>query len=171
MANLSAFQSAELTPPEAAALIRREVDVAGQELSDGRLDSGLDGFARALGLALQLGPAPTERVLAAILESARALSMAGDADALSALGPALVDLVETVRATGVLPATGVMDAWAAVATDVGALIGQLGLTLSIPARQRPAMMNLARERARLLDDATDERFSLVCWLDEIPSAA
>ena len=171
MANPSAVQSAELTPPEAAALIRREVDVAGQELSDGRLDGGLDGFARALGLALQLGPAPTERVLAAILESARALSMAGDAGALSALGPAIVDLVERVRATGALPATGVMDAWAAVATDMGALIGQLGLTLSIPAGHRPAMMNLARERARLLDDATDERFTLVRWLGDISATA
>ena len=66
----------------------------------GWLDSGLAHCATALGLALQLGPAPSEWVLAALLASAGSLAQRGDAQALSTLGPCLVDLVRRVRRSG-----------------------------------------------------------------------
>jgi hypothetical protein len=160
-------QSVELNAAEALALMQRELDQANQELASGRLDSGLDRCTLGLGLALQLGPAPLEHALAAILASARALALSGDADALSALGPAVIDLVEQVRSAGALPPTEVMAAWATVAADLGALLGHLGLALSIPATRRRAVLTIVRGRARLLDEATGELFQLARLLDGI----
>jgi hypothetical protein len=171
MDELGAPQPRELTAAEAASFLQDELTAAGQDLSLARLESGLDRYCRALGLALQLGPAPTERVLAAVLASARELALSGNGEALSALGPAVVDLVDKVCAADALPATSVMEAWATISAGVGALLGQVGLALLLPTGRGGSMMGLARGRARLLDDATVERFGLVTWLDGIAPGA
>jgi hypothetical protein len=159
-------QTLGLTPAEAAGRIEIELAQAGASLHARNLDLALDGYVHALGLALQLAPAPTEWVLAAILQAARELALGADANGLSTLGPALVDLVMQVRDANALPPTSTMDAWAAVAADLGTLIGQVGLALSIPPDHRASMMDNARTRAALLDDATGGRFALTAWLDE-----
>jgi hypothetical protein len=144
-------QPIDLTPAGAAVRIRAELALAQGALEAPRdLDTALDAYVRALGLALQLGPAPSE-----------------DAAALSALGPAVVDLVGQVRGASALPPTPVMAAWAELAVEVGALIGQLGLALALPADRRAGMMNQARERAALLDDTTGGFFSLGVWLTRL----
>jgi hypothetical protein len=162
-------QAVDLTPAEAAGLIDQELAEAGGALHAHDLDTALDGYVRAMGLALQLGPAPSEQVLAAILQAARKLTLWQDADGLSALGPALVELVTQVREASALPRTAVMETWATFTSDLGALIGQLGLALAIPPGHRAGMMDLARTRAALLDDATGSHFTLTAWLDEAGS--
>jgi hypothetical protein len=72
-----------------------------------------------------------------------------------------------VRAASPLPRTAVMEAWAAVASGVGALFGELGLILAIAPNGRSGMMMNAATRARSLDDATGNCFELGDWLDEI----
>jgi hypothetical protein len=162
-------RAVDLTPAEAAALTHRELDRAGQALRTGDLNTALEGYISALGLALQLGPAPTEQALAAILQAARELALRHDAEGLSTLGPALVGLVGQVRQAFALPPTTIMDTWATLASDLGALIGQLGLALTIPAGHRAGMLDNARARATLLDEATDGRFALSRWLEEFDS--
>jgi hypothetical protein len=107
--------------------------------------------------------------LSATLDAASELACSLDTEGLSALGPALVNLVTQVRDADVLPSSMVMDAWASVATDVGALIGQVGLALAIHPDHRRGMMDSARLRAALLDDATGGLFNLTNWLDRIDS--
>ena len=155
---------------------------AAQALEATNLDATLEGYIRALGLGLQAGPAAAEQVLATVLQACRQLALQQDAagcrwcpplDAptvYSALGPEVVQLVRDVRDAGALPDTPVMAAWATLASEVGTLIGQLGLVLSIPPAQRAGMLDNARTRAALLDDATDSCFALTAWLDEITSA-
>jgi hypothetical protein len=63
-----------------------------------------------------------------------------------------------------------MDTWAALVSQLGTFIGQVGLALSIPPQRRSEMLGNARIHATLLDDATEDRFSLAAWLDSIPSA-
>jgi hypothetical protein len=157
----------DLTPVEAASLIQGDLARAHEALQLARLDSALDGYTRALGLALQLGPAPTEQVLIAALDAARQLARQQDADGLSSLGPALVDLVAQVRVAGVLPPTTIMEAWATVASDLGMLIGQVGLALAMPSNHGQAMLANARRRALLLEDATGNLFALTAWLDQV----
>jgi hypothetical protein len=164
------YESVELTLDGVVSLLQTELDGAAEALERGDLDATLDGYVASLGLALQLGPAPTERVLRLILDTARAFASKGDADALSALSPALAGLAQQVREAGVLPATPAMDAWATVTTDLGALVGQIGLALALPSPQRAAMLGSARSRATLLDDSTSELFSLAAWLDELASS-
>jgi hypothetical protein len=159
-------QALDVTPAEAAELIHSELAQAAAWLEAGDLDAALDGYVCALGLALQIGPAPTGRVMAAVLQAAQALALAQDADGLSKLGPAVVGLVAQVRDANALPPTSVMDAWAVVAADLGTLIGQVGLALSIPSDRRTGMMDNARTQAALLDDATGGLFALTAWLDE-----
>jgi hypothetical protein len=159
----------ELTPAEAADSILRELQCAGDGFERADLDSALDAYARALGLALQLGPAFTEQVLTAILDTARQLSHQRKAEALSALGPALVDLVAQVCEARALPATPAMQAWANVAYELGALIGQVGLALGLAPDHRDGMLDGARTRAALLDDATGNLFSLTPWIDSFRS--
>lgn len=161
-------QTVDLTAVEAAALLHEELTRASEALHNGSMDAILDGYVCALGLALQLGPAPTERVLTNILDTARQLAHRHDAPGLSALGPALVALVNQVREAGALPSTTIMQAWATVTADLGTLIGQVGLALTIAPDRRESMINNARTRAALLDDATNNLFALVAWLDEIP---
>jgi hypothetical protein len=60
-----------------------------------------------------------------------------------------------------------MEAWAMVAADVGALIGQVGLALMIAPDHRAEMMQNARTRAALLDEATGNLFALASWLDQV----
>jgi hypothetical protein len=60
-----------------------------------------------------------------------------------------------------------MAAWATVTTELGTLIGQVGLALAIPPEHRKGMMELAQTRAALLDEATGSQFALAAWLDEI----
>jgi hypothetical protein len=156
----------ELTPTEAASRVAVELYQAGQALREGSTDTALDGYVRALGLALQLGPASTEQAVSSILQGAHVLSYQQDAAGLSALGPALVDLVSQMHQAEVVPASAVMEAWARFVEGLGALIGQLGLALSMPSDHRGGMIANARSHAALLDDATGGRFSLVTWLDE-----
>jgi hypothetical protein len=164
---MTTVSAIELAPAETAARIHQELSYAGERLQTRDLGPALDAYSCALGLALQLGPAPTETVLLATLDAACELARSPDAEGLSALGPALVNLVTQVRDAGVLPSTVVMDAWASVATDVGALIGQVGLALAIRPDHRRGMMDNARLRAALLDDATGGLFNLTNWMDRI----
>jgi hypothetical protein len=179
---MTVLRAVEVTPAEAAELIHHELLQAAQALEAANLDATLDGYVRALGLGLQVGPAAAEQVLVAVLQASRQLALRQDAagchrcppvDAptvLSALGPEVVQLAKDVREAGALPDTPVMAAWATLACEVGTLIGQLGLALSIPPSQRAGMLDNARTRAALLDDATDNCFALTTWLDEITSA-
>lgn len=157
----------DLTPFEAGSFIRRELAMANQALQLENLDAALDGYVRALGLALQLGPAPTEQALVAVLDAARHLARQHDADGLSSLGPALVDLVEQVRVAGVLPPTTIMEAWGTVASDLGMLIGQVGLAFTIPSDHCQAILDNARQHALILEDATGNLFDLSAWLDQV----
>ncbi len=160
-------EAIELAPAEATARVQRELNHVSEKLQAGDLEHALDALSSALGLALQLGPASTEKVLLTTLDAAHKLARRQDAEGLSALGPALVELVAQVRDTGALPPTAVMDAWASVATDVGALIGQVGLALTIRSDHRLDMMDNARVRAALLDDATGSLFPLTNWIDQL----
>jgi hypothetical protein len=157
----------ELTLDGAISLLQEELDRAAEAIRTADLESALDGYRAALGLALQLGPAATEGVLRAILQASRDLAWHGEASSLSALGPALVGLVDQVRQAGALPATAVMEAWAIVAADLAALVGQIGLALSIPPRHRAGMFDSARAHAVLLDDATSNLFALTAWIDQL----
>jgi hypothetical protein len=157
----------DLTPAEASRRIQKELEQAADALKADDLDTALDEYVRALGLALQLGPALTEQVLIAALDAAKGFAGQPHADGLSALGPALVDLVTQVRRAGALPPTQIMEAWAAVASDLGALIGQVGLALTIAPDHREGMIKNARTRAVLLDDATSNLFALTSWLDQL----
>jgi hypothetical protein len=162
-------QTVELAPDQATAMIREELAQAAKILQTGRFDSALDRYTAALGLGLQLGPAPTQEVLTAILDTARTLARNQDGHGLSALGPALVGLVDQVRAAGVLPATAVMEAWAIIAADLATLIGQLGVALELAPDRRGDMIDNARIRASLLDNATDGLFDLEAWIDDLVS--
>lgn len=142
-----------------------DLEQATQALEAGDLTQALDSYVRALGLALQLGPAPTEQALAAVCQGARELTFRQDATGLSALGPAVVDLASQVRDKDALPRTKVMDAWAMITSDLGALIGQAGLVMALPVDRRPGMLASARRRAALLDEATEGLFGLTAWLD------
>jgi hypothetical protein len=152
-----------LTVEEAAVWIRSELQQAGDAMDAGKLDAALDGYVRAMGLALQLGPAPVEEVLSAVLAVTRGQNTA----TLAALGPALVNLVEQVRRAGVLPGTAVMEAWAMFVGEVGALVGQAGVALSVPPGRRAAMVDSLRSRAAILDETTSGLFRLLMWLDEV----
>jgi hypothetical protein len=160
-------QELELKLTEAASLIGAELTLAEEALLEGKVDAGLDGYVRALGLALQLGPASADQAMTSVLRAARNLASRQDASGLSALGPALVGLVNQMRDTDAVPATAVMEAWARFFEGLGALIGQVGLALAIPSGHRRGMMANARSHATLLDDATAGRFALAAWLDEV----
>lgn len=157
----------DLTPAEASEQIRKELEGAGSAVEARDLDAALDGYVHALGLALQLGPALTERVLFAALDTAKRWADQPDQKALSALGPALVDLVRQVRRAGALPPTPIMDAWATIASDLGALIGQVGLALMIAPDNRSGLLENARTHALLLDEATGHLFALTLWIDQL----
>jgi hypothetical protein len=167
---LTTHPSIDLTAAEAADLIKVELDRAQAALDAHDLEPAFDGYIRALGVALQLGPAPTEQVLVAILQATHELALDQDADALSTLGPALVGLATQVRQAGALPRTSVMEAWATVTEGLGALTGQLGLAMALPRDRRTSMMSHARTHATRLDDATAGLFGLVDWLDEYAQA-
>lgn len=162
---MTGVEAVRATAAQAAEMIKGELDRAHLALLAGDLDPALDGYVRALGLALQLGPAPAEQALAAILAGARILAQGGQAEGLSRLGPAVVGLVDQVRDADALPATGVMDAWATVASDLGAFLGQVGVALAIPTERRAGMIHNLRAHAALLDEATGKLFGLVAWLD------
>lgn len=158
----------ELNASQAATLLQRTLLEASQALQTRDIDSSFDGYVRALGLALQLGPAPTETTVLAICTAADQLAEYGDSKSLCTLGPALVSLVDQVRAAGALPQTPAMDSWATVAARIGALIGQVGLALAIPPERRSKMMANTHARALLLDDVTGGRFALGDWLSSLP---
>jgi hypothetical protein len=162
---MSAFQTLSLTPAEAAAFLARMSTEAAHAWRDGAYDSAVDGYTRALGLALQLGPAPAEQVLTAIVDTTRVLESREEGNALAILGPALVDLVVQVRKAGALPASRVMEAWAELSHDLGAFIGQAGLAYSLPRERRSEIAANARMRAALLDDASNDALRLRAWLD------
>jgi hypothetical protein len=157
----------ELSATEASEQIRQALQKARRALHSNDLETLLDYLVSALGLALQLGPAATEKVLGEAVAAAREMARQRDANALSALGPALVALTNQVHEANALPRTSVMDAWAAVASGLGALFGELGLVLAIDPHSRSGTMTNTVIRAHLLDDATGNRFELGDWLDEI----
>ncbi len=159
----------ELDATEASEQIGQTLQQSHHALQSRDIESALDGFVSALGLALQSGPEATAKVLDEAVAAAREMARQQDADALSALGPALVALINQVRDAGALPRTRVMEAWAVVASGLGALLGELGLLLSMPPNRRSSMMANASTRAACLDDATGDLFGLGDWLDEIAS--
>jgi hypothetical protein len=160
-------QHLNLAPEQAAARIHREIAGATGAIQAGQLDVALDCYVRGLGLALQLGPVPTQQVLVALLSGVLALANRGDTATLSALGPALVELVARVRQAGVLPPTAVMEAWATVASDLATILGQIGLASSLPPDRRTVLLDQARVHLVLLDDATDHFFDLLDWWHEL----
>ena len=76
-------QSLDMTPAAAARFLDKESVESADAWRAGAYDSAVDGYTRALGLALQLGPAPTERVLASILHTTRGLQSSDEAGALA----------------------------------------------------------------------------------------
>jgi hypothetical protein len=160
-------QSVNVTPAEATALVRRQLLEAQSALERSKIESALDSLISALGLALQLGPAASELVLSEVVAVTQELAHKDDADSLSTLGPALVGLIQQMKVAGALPPTSVMHAWAELASDLGALIGQIGLALIVGGSHRAGMMGNAHMRAALLDDATEHRFALTSWLDHL----
>ena len=163
-------RSVELTAFEATNLLHRTLVEADQALQEGSTVESFDSYVSALGLALQLGPAPTEKAILAVLGAVKRLAQQQDAPGLCTLGPALVDLVDQTRTAGALPPTPIMETWAIVVSDLGSLAGQVGLALAIPPQRRSEMIGNARARAALLDDATGGLFALTEWLDSIPAA-
>ena len=166
---MTSHQMIELSARQASEQIWQSLQRTHLALCSSNLEAALDELVSALGLALQLGPAATEMVLSEAVATARELVRQRDANALSALGPALVGLSHQVREAGVLPKTAVMDAWAVVVSGLGALLGELGLILSIARDHRSGMMANASIRAASLDNATGGLFELGDWLDEIRS--
>lgn len=166
---MSEPQSIELTAAQAASLVQDELQAAALAFQAAELDAACDASVRALGLALQLGPAAAENVLRTILDGARDMARREDATGLATLGPALAGLVDQVRAAGALPANPIMEAWAAVGSEVGAMLGQWGIALSLPAEQRHGLLGQLRARAALLDAATNSLFRLASWPDDRPS--
>ncbi len=156
-------QPLELTAAQAAALIHERLQAADLALLAADLDPAFDAYVQALGLALQLGPAPAEATLRAVLDGARDLARRGDARGLATLGPAVAGLVGQVRAAGALPDNPVMEAWAAVAAEISVLIGLWGVALSLPAEHRPGLYLQLQQRATLLDAATKSLFDLAAW--------
>jgi hypothetical protein len=160
----------DLSPVEASRRIQKELEQARNGVEAQDLDAVLDGFVHALGLALQLGPALTEQVLVAALDTAREYAKEPYPEGLSALGPVLVDLVRQVRGASALPSTPIMDAWATVTSDIGSLIGQVGLVLALAPEHRAGLIGNARSHALLLDEVTGELFALTPWIDQLQQA-
>lgn len=167
---MSAPRAIDLSPAEASRLIQKELEQARNGVEAQDLDAVLDGFVHALGLALQLGPALTEQVLVAALETAKEFAEQPHPEGLSALGPALVDLVRQVRGASALPSTPIMDAWATVASDIGSLIGQVGLVVTLAPEHRAGLIENARRHAYLLDEVTGKLFDLTPWIDQLQQA-
>jgi hypothetical protein len=163
---MSVSRSIDLTSGEAARLVERELQAARDSLHSSQMDVAQDRFVGALGVALQLGPGAVVRVLLELMRALRELTPSADTETLSTLGPALVLVVSQVQENGALPPSKVMEAWATVASDVGALIGQVGLALSIESDRRRGMMANARNRAATLDEATGSRFAVTAWIDQ-----
>ncbi|MGD8623633.1 MAG: hypothetical protein PVF47_04910 [Anaerolineae bacterium] len=160
-------QHLNLAPDQAAARIHREIAGATRAIQAGQIDVAMDCYVRSLGLALQLGPLPTQQVLIALLSGAQALADRGEIATLSAMGPALVELVDRVRQAGALPPTAVMEAWATVASDLATTLGQIGLASGLPPDRRVSLLDQARTRLALLDDATNHFFDLLNWWHEL----
>jgi hypothetical protein len=167
---VTAPREIDATPAEASALIRGQLLEARRAFQHDDLDLALDRFVTALGLAFQLGPAASHTVLVEVMAAAREMACRGDAEALSALGPALVGLVDQVHEADAL-LTAVMEAWAQLALALGALIGQLGLSLTLPADHRAGMMAHTRARAVFLDESTGNLFALTDWIDQVAAGA
>lgn len=160
-------QTIGLTPGEAAALIRSELAAASQAFKTADASAGIAACSCALGVALQLGAGPTQQVLLSILEEAHTLTRQGRADVLSALGPAIIGLIGQVRDAHALPSGAAMIAWASVGEELGALLGQVGLALSVAPEGRSGMVNVAMARADGLDEATRCIFDLRGWLESL----
>jgi hypothetical protein len=160
-------ETVELTLDGIVRLIQEELARVAQALDAGDVEATLDACISALGLALQLSPDATEQVLRVILDAGRTLVASGQSEALSTLGPALVTLADQVRASGVLPVTAAMDAWTTVVSGLGALIGQIGLALAIPASHRAGMWAAASAHAAILDYTTNGLLTLTPWLDTL----
>jgi hypothetical protein len=159
-------ETVELTPDGAARLLLDELALAAAAGASGNVDAALDAYVRALGLALQLGPTAAARTLFALLDGAREMDPAG----LSALGPAVVRLVDQVQEAGALPDNPVMASWARATAYCGTLIGLLGVAGAMPARERQPMVEKVRTSAAGLDEDTENLFDFTAWVDAVVSA-
>jgi len=81
-------QTIELSPAEASELIQHELQEAHHAFHTADLESALDRFVSALGLALQLGPAVIERVLTEVMAAAREMARQQNANSGYDLWPA-----------------------------------------------------------------------------------
>jgi hypothetical protein len=160
-------QTVDLTLQEAADLIRSELAAASKAFQAAEAEGGVAACTCALGLALQLGPEPTRQVLLSILEEAQTLARQDAAHALSSLGPAIFRLVRQVRDAQALPGDAAMIAWASVGEELGTLLGQVGLALTIAPEGRSGMVAAAMTRAEGLDEATSSIFDLHGWLESL----
>jgi hypothetical protein len=167
---MNQIQALDLTFTAAMERIRSELSLVAQALQAGDPEVVIDGHVRALGLALQLGPVPAQEIITALLYTVSELARHREGDILAMLGPALVGLVDQINEAGALPSMPGMAAWAAVASDLGSLVGQIGLVLALPPSGRAAMLNLARRRALLLDEATNGILELEAWYQEIAAS-
>jgi hypothetical protein len=160
-------QMVEMSAFEASEQIQQRLRQADRALCSNDIDRAIDGLTGALGLALQLGPAATERVLTEAIAAAREMAWKRDAYALAALGPAVAGLANQVRESGALPNIKVMDAWVEVTSGLGALFGEIGLGMTLAPSRRSGLIANAAIRARSLDDATGNTFVLANWLDKV----
>lgn len=164
---MSTPRSIDLPLVEAARLLEGELLAASENLRTAQIGAAQDKLVSALGLALQLGPAPVNRVLLYVMQAVPEFALSPGPETLSILGPALVQVVGQVQEAGALPPSRAMEAWATVASDVGTIIGQVGLALTMKADRRQGMMANARLRAFALDEATGSRFAMTDWIDHV----
>ncbi|MBN1657756.1 MAG: hypothetical protein JXA93_05110 [Anaerolineae bacterium] len=156
-------ESIELTPDGASAFLHDELALAADSYAAGDIDAALDAHVRALGLALQLGPAACEQAIGAVLESARQMTP----DTLAALGPALVQLHNQIYEAAALPGTPVMQSWASVVAYVGMLIGLAGVAGNLSAADRQGLVSNVRAGATRLDAETEHLFNFAGWVDSV----
>ncbi len=156
-----------LTLGEAARVFLDELAQVDAALGAAGFEGTSDALARALGLALQLGPSATELALRRIFRAVGILPALDGPARLSTLAPALVSVVDGVREAGAFPPTPVMEAWAMLAADWGAAIAEVGLALAPGSEQRRAMVAACRLRAALLDEGPGGVLELSEWIGDI----
>lgn len=156
-------ETVELTPDAAVAFLSDELALAADSHAAGNADAALDAYVRAVGLALQLGPAACEQALDAVLAGARRMTH----NTLSALGPALVQLHDQVRDAGALSDNPVMQSWASVVAYCGMLIGVVGVAGALPAGDRQGMVHKARTAATQLDEQTGQLLDFAGWVGDV----
>lgn len=161
----------DLTPVQAAAWLQQRLERASVALEAGDVSSALDAYISAVGFSLQLGPAAAQGTLGETVTAAKKWARLEEAGALSALGPALVAVADEIMRSETVSASPVMGAWAMVTSEVGALVGQVGLAVGVECAHRASMLRHALPRARLLDEITDHRFEMDLWIQNLFAGA